>query len=95
MQTLPLLWVRRLHIGAPQQIVYTHSIEIRQLMKNRNRNIQIAQFIVRIGRLVDIQQLRQLFLREVFIFPQVTNTQRKHINHPKLLWVKGISHIAF
>lgn len=51
-------------------------------MKNIYRNIQPAQFIVGVGSLVDLQIFRQRLLRQVAVFPKVTNFMFVHRKSP-------------
>ena len=87
--------IRLFLVGSTQKIVYTDTIEICQCVQYGNRNIQSAQFIIGIGRLMYFQKLGQAFLIQVFIFPQVTKSILIHNNHPGLLCIKGYSLIAF
>lgn len=81
--------------SAAQQIIHADTVEVGKFVQGRNRHIQIAQFIIRICGLVNIQQDGKLFLRQVTVLAQITYTKLIHKHHPKILWVKGISHIAF
>jgi len=82
-------------IGAAQQIVHTDAVEIGQGMECIDRNIQIAQFIVRVCALVYLQKLGQVFLFQVSILSQITDSVLIHVDHPNTVWDMGISHIDF
>ena len=82
-------------VGSTQEIVYTDIVEICQGMENGNRNIQSAQLIIRVSCLMDFQKIRKVFLLQIPVFPQVTQTILIHNNHPELLCIKGYSLIAF
>ena len=59
------LRIRRFRVGSTQKIVYTDLVEIRQCMDRLDRNIQPAQFIVRICGLVYLKQFCQVPLLQV------------------------------
>ena len=90
-----LLGIRRADAGAAQEIVHTDTVEIGEFVQNENGNVEIAQFVIGICGLMNVQKECQLFLRKVAVFAQIADTKLIHNNHPKILWVKGISHIAF
>ena len=55
---LPLglfLGVGELRGGSTKKIIYTDIVEIRQNMKRGYGNVEPAQFVIRIGGLMDIQ----------------------------------------
>ncbi len=90
-----LFGIGRADRSTAQQVVHTDTVKVGEFVKRSNRNIQIAQFIVGICGLMNIQKRGKFFLGKVAVFAQITNTKLIHINHPKILWVKGISHISF
>ena len=77
-------------ISSTQEIIYTNPIEICQCVQYRNGDIQSAQFIIRIGRLMDLQKVGKVFLLLVPIVAQVTETGLLHYNHPGFIMHQGI-----
>ena len=69
-------------IGEAQQIVHAGFVMQSQLNQHIRRDIPLSGFIFGITRLGHMKKLRQLCLRQPFIFPQVTNS-RIHFYHPK------------
>ena len=69
------LGIRCFDRRAAQQIVYADMVKIGQLVQHGDRNIQVAQFIVGICGLMNIQQLGKFCLRQVTIFTQITDTK--------------------
>ena len=83
------------HIGQAQEIVHAGVKILRQRGENMDGHVQSTQLIIGIGRLVDVQQLRHVLLRQVPVLPQPPQMVQ-HENHPFApLWDKGYSLIYF
>ncbi len=68
---------------AAQKIIYADIIEVGEFVQRWDRYIQIAQFIIRVCGLVDIQKDGKLFLRQVTILAQITDAKLIHKHHPR------------
>ena len=69
-------------IGTFQQIIYTHMIKIRQSTKHMGRNHPLSALIVGISSLWKINGLAHLFLSQIMVFAQITNSLvLSHYNH--------------
>ena len=72
------LGIRLLFRRPAQQIIDAAIIVVRQLVQGTDGNVQLAQLIVGIGRLVDLQQLRQGGLLQVMVFPEIPQSVSVH-----------------
>lgn len=77
--------VRLPDVGQTQEVVDAGVIEKCQLLECVDWNIQIAQLIIGIGCLMNLQDFGHFRLRQVFIFPQ-SSQMLQHTHHPKILW---------
>ena len=91
--------IRGFHIGTAQEVIHTDLIKIRQNVEGSYRHIELIQLIIRIGCLVNLQDFRQVFLLEILILTQITQSIFVHnitrftlyIRLFPLLLFKGIS----
>lgn len=69
--------------GATQKIINADTVEICQLVQNSHRCIYLPQLIVGVGCLMDLKIVSKIFLLQILIFPQITQTILVHIITPK------------
>ena len=56
------LWIGTFLVCSTKKIVYTDIVEIGKYVQGRDRDVQPAKLVVRVGGLVDLQKCGQIFL---------------------------------
>ena len=72
--------VRLFFIGLVQQVINAGMIEVCQLDEDTGGNISFSQFIMRICNLRTVQIIRKVFLIQIMVFPQISDSLVSH--HP-------------
>jgi hypothetical protein len=65
--------VRRFAVRQAKKVVHACPVKLSQGNQRGTGNIQGPAFIPGIGRLADAEQLRQLLLGQIMVFPQISN----------------------
>lgn len=73
-------WVRLFFIGLVQQVINAGMIEVCQLDEDTGGNISFSQFIMRICNLRTVQIICKVFLIQIMVFPQISDSLVSH--HP-------------
>ncbi len=81
-------------VGNANKIVNTYIVIIGKFYQNRNGNVQLSQFIVRICGLAYRKLMGKFPLLKIFIFSKGPDAVI-HFYHLKLLCVTGMSDIDF
>ena len=72
--------VRLFFISLIQQVINAGMIEVCQLDEDTGGNISFSQFIMRICNLRTVQIIRKVFLIQIMVFPQISDSLVSH--HP-------------
>jgi hypothetical protein len=72
--------VRLFFISLVQQVINAGMIEVCQLDEDTGGNISFSQFIMRICNLRTVQIIRKVFLIQIMVFPQISDSLVSH--HP-------------
>lgn len=77
-------------IAGAAKVVYGNIVMPRQYQQAVNRNSCLAAFVICIGALADVQDIGNILLRQMSVFPYFTNTFiifHKLTSHSCVLWL--------